>query len=419
MTKIVFDLETTDLFPCGQILNYAFVCLHDDGRREELIGDIELSPGQLPSVDAINTTKINISDHLQGKLDDEFQAMSKIHSFLINIIENSQKQVVMVGHNIAKFDLHFLRTSLIRNGFNPYFGRNLAFADTIHLAKKYCVLRPDRIPSNFKLSTLVKEWLNCDDQSFHNSLSDVEHTINLLNFFEEDAKLTVNFNTYENVKFSKEELPATYIATFKGGKLIETPVVKISENRSYSLWLDLSVDYKSLGRSAVHWFKKDLSSFIPLRRYTNKNEIIAAMNFVHSEEQSYYNVETFFDKQVCDVENHIYLMPYSEIEIVRKAIHENKLQGLETASDYAKKLYMRSMMRRGNESILNKYVSNRYFNKQFVTDKSDVNITHWTLQEQYKKALELKSRESSNHINSLIELYENFAKKFDYALESC
>jgi len=33
--------------------------------------------------------------------------------------------------------------------------------------------------------------------------------------------------------------------------------------------------------------------------------------------------------------------------------------------------------------------------------------------------LELSSKESSNHINSLIELYENFAKKFDYALESC
>lgn len=435
MSIIVFDLETTDLYSCGQILNYCF--MHIENLKtwkvnSSLFGEIELAPHQVPSADAIITNKVNIKNHTNGLCDSESVAMRKIHQYIQNIIENDSETTILVGHNISKFDLNYLRTSMIRNGINPYFGRSLSHADTIHLAKKYASINRDAIPSNFKLSTLCSEWLGESSDDCHHSYSDVLHTINLLKFLHE-AGVSVTHQTYEKSKYYvrtdagevvQSDLPVVNMIYFQEGKILEKPILKISENRTYALWLDLSSDYENEGRKSVLWFKKDLSSLIISKNpVQDKDAQIAniAKNFVDCNNQSYYNVETFFEKPVCDIENHIYMLPFNEIDILSKLITTNKnLDILENTSTYCGQLYIRNLMQSHypkHKFILKKYVDSRYVNKTFIVGKENKEDTHWTLSEMYDKIKSQNIQEP--HLINLLEYYEDFANKFDITLKGC
>ena len=136
MKAIFFDLETTSLNPIGQILNYSFIEVdHNYVKHSELSGKIELCHTQIPDVGAIRANCIDIDDHMQGKYDSEYAAMGKIHRYLSKVCGKSNGSVLLVGQNIHRFDIHFLRTSMIRNGFNPYI-RNIMYADTKFTSKK-------------------------------------------------------------------------------------------------------------------------------------------------------------------------------------------------------------------------------------------------------------------------------------------
>lgn len=438
MSIIVFDLETTDLYSCGQILNYCFVHIEDTKTWEiksTLNGGIELEPHQLPSVDAINTNKIDLIAHCQGKFDNEFLSMSKIYKYLQNIVENDGSSTVLVGHNIAKFDLNFLRTSLIRNGFNPYFGKNLTYSDTIHLAKKYASLPTGKIPSNFKLMTLCKEWLGYDGDDYHDSSSDVAHTINLLKFLQR-AGIPVTLQTYERSKYLVRSetgdvivshKPIVNLVYFDNGGLFEKPVFKISENKNYALWLDLSSDYGKDGKKSVLWFKKDLASFIVSKNpvsYDILNKAEVAEKFIESNPQTYYNIETFFETPVCDIENHIYMLPFSEIGVLTKLIgsvnnlHLREKHVIGNASTHCVQLYLRYLMRTGlHNDILKKYVHSRYVNQTFIVGKEDRSDTHWSLCDMYKKLNVMESNNKMDvHLSSLRQIYNKFANSFDITL---
>lgn len=430
MSIIVFDLETTDLYSCGQILNYCFMQIENLNTwkvHSSLFGEIELEPHQLPSADAILTNKINIKNHTQGLCDSEFVAMSKIHKYIQNIVENDPQVTILVGHNIAKFDLNYLRTSMIRNGFNPYFGRNLCFADTIHLSKKYASLNPSAVPTNFKLTTLCKEWLNESCENAHHSHDDVLSTINLLKFLHTSG-VNVTYQTYERPKYFRKnnldqivacELPVINMIYFQDGKLLERPILKISENGTYALWLDLTSDYEKEGRKSVLWFKKDLSSLIVSKCLVSVESAELAdkaQNFVNSHDEPYYNIQTFFEKPLCDIENHIYMLPFHEIGILEKLIHSDRnMDLLENTSTYCSQLYLRHLMKQsGHKPILQKYVNSRYVNKTFIVGKDNKNETHWTLSEMYNKIKTQNIQEP--YIDSLISCYQNFAITFDISL---
>lgn len=408
MTIIVFDLETTDLHSCGQILNYCFMADDHTGPKSMLSGDIGLEPHQLPSVESIKVTGIDVSKDIFNYLDTEFQAMQNIHRYLTEIIENSQSKVFLIGHNISRFDLNFLRTSMIRNGFNPYFGRNVSYADTIHLAKKLVSMRPELAVPNFKLSTLIENWIGKQKfTKFHDSSADAGHAKTLINFLEDNG-VSVFSQTYEPRGNSANQI------FFRDGQIFERPMVKISENRTYALWLDLSVDYKTLGRDAVSWYKKDLSSFIVSKNRPSEDIVNEALTHVAENDRTYYSIDTFFEPPVCDIENHIYMMPFNELDCLSQAIHKNRPQAIKDTSDHCHKLYLRYVMKNSQfKHILKDYVKARYVSNKFVVDKQDPSICHWSLKDEYAKLNKDPELETSLPLQSLKKLYEDFAKKFD------
>ena len=64
MSYIFYDLETTDLNYCGQILNYAFVEVDEDWKEvSEFCGKVKISRTQLPNPYAILANRVNVLTH--------------------------------------------------------------------------------------------------------------------------------------------------------------------------------------------------------------------------------------------------------------------------------------------------------------------------------------------------------------------
>jgi len=136
---IFFDLETTDLLPVGQIFQFSFIAVDKDFQHiEELNGTVKLNRLQIPSIDAILKTGLDVMQHQKNATyESERAAMFDIHGFLSKYNkEASSKKIKLIGYNSNKFDVHYLRTSMIRNGINPYFN-NFEYVDALHLVKDY------------------------------------------------------------------------------------------------------------------------------------------------------------------------------------------------------------------------------------------------------------------------------------------
>jgi DNA polymerase III epsilon subunit-like protein len=423
MNIIVFDLETTDLLTCGQILNYSFVHLSDYNQPHlsRLDGNIELSPHQLPSVSAIMSTNIDISKHRMGLYDSEQAAVNKIHRYISNIVEDSNEPVTLVGHNIARFDLEFLRTSFIRNGLFPYFRKNLKYADTIFLTKKLLIFNEKirnsiKSPISLKLSDLIVNFnLELGDR-FHNSVDDVDHTIRLLKFLDDNG-VNVNSKTYDNsIKVGN----AVYRYEFVNGEIVSTPYLMISEDKSYSLFLNMN-SYKELGRNAVKLVKKGFGEFYKDNTLeVNIEKIKECFNFIMENDEPFYNIETYFQTPVCDIEQHIYMLPLNDIQLLYSAIYNDNRNAMINCSDYCVKLFLRHLMQIGtNLDILHEYVNYRYNSSNFILSKWDKTHTHWKIEEEYNKCLDaLSEKDPHPSLNALKDLYLFFIKKFDIKIST-
>ncbi|RMD84314.1 MAG: hypothetical protein D6808_07180, partial [Candidatus Dadabacteria bacterium] len=138
---VFYDLETSDKDPIGQILNYCFIETDlDFNVLSSVKGEVEISRLQLPRAKALLANKIDVLCHQEGNVESERDAMAKIHRFMVEV--SRRGAVSLIGYNSSKFDLSYLRTSLIRNGLNPYIS-NLFYGDLLHLSQKLCVCRKD------------------------------------------------------------------------------------------------------------------------------------------------------------------------------------------------------------------------------------------------------------------------------------
>lgn len=424
MKLIVFDIETTDLFSIGQILNYAFYEVELGQTLRKLTGNIDLSSHQLPSADAIDVTKIDIENHLQNQYGNEREHMHKIHSFLTNIVERSQDPVMLIGHNISRFDLNFLRTSMIRNGLNPYLGRGLVYGDTLHLAKKYFSQNPIDSKISLKLTDLTEyfsSWVTSIDHQAHTSEGDVLATIDLIGALE-NFGISPEYKTYE---LGRAKIGTAFLEhVLVDGEVKTQRSMLISENRNYALVLNLDT-YSTDGPLAVSWKKKDLSTCLVAKKSIeiSPDEYDKVVDFIENETLKgahYYDIETYFKPPACDIENHIYKMPYGDIDKLSRAINGDR-NVLESAGPECKQLYLRSVMHM-HPKILRTYVHNRYVNQSMIMQKhiddaeQPETFAHWTLKGQYQLAKEKYKEKKSIHLKSLIKLYENFAYKFDIEL---
>ena len=116
---IFFDLETTSLHRVGQILNFCFVCVDRSWNElARLKGEIKVSRLELPDPLAIVSTGIDIIALNERATYSEREAMMEIQHFFDTW--NIPKKTALSGYNIERFDVPFLRTSMLRSGVFPY-----------------------------------------------------------------------------------------------------------------------------------------------------------------------------------------------------------------------------------------------------------------------------------------------------------
>ena len=370
MISIFFDLETSTTEPIGQILNYSFIATNDNFEIiDECSDSVKISPLELPVADAILANRIDVIEHQKQNYLNETLSMKKIFNFFNKMIgENKGEKVILVGYNSLKFDVPYLRTSMIRNGLSPYFGGKIIYRDLLHLVRKLscisnnfirtskCDARDDNLEEKNKLSlTLETTCQNYDvllGKQTHESRDDVILTINLA------KKLKEVFNT-DIRDYKGYELTYAEHVEYKNTKKIFTPIfpqydlskTQIFENKyyvlldfsdKYSLWIDLEKYEKYLKgienkeivvgdlkakKKVISWFSFSASSlYKPTISQQNEIKIDDKYNKLAAKAIDFFNdinLDNYFDTSVCDIEQDIYRLDFNSLDNLHKIIWEN------------------------------------------------------------------------------------------------
>lgn len=434
MKTIFFDLETTDLNFVGQILNYAFVLVDGDWKTLDVLrGNIKISNVQLPSIYAILANRVDVIEHQQIAEDTEPQAMAKIRAWLDNILENSKDPVKLIGYNSVKFDVPFLRTSMIRNGINPYHP-NLKLADLLHVAQKTATVNPSFQAmlgpnKSLKLDRLVQLANISTEKQKHESLADVLITIELAKHFAANYGLDVR--TYQEYEAKKHEKGAIVIKAFpeKDAKYhqdeytnnkTKARLVCLDYDKNYSLWIDIDDWAAGKGRDSISWYAKGHSTFF-VSGIDNSDE--AQDLALHAKEDlGIFNLKNFFPERNCDIEQFIYMMKFDESGALTRAIWNNDTTSLkELRSKYGSKLYMRYLINQDPnvpESVIENYALYRYGGKLKTNKMDDKSVfvpgvfnpsfhtTYKELEQQAKKIATESTKEDSLLAQSLLFFYQ-------------
>lgn len=442
MLSIFYDLETTQLEFCGQILNYAFVTVDENFEVvSEFCGKIKISNTQLPNPYAILANRVDVIEHNLETQDTEIDACLKIRKYLESVITQSKDPVMLIGYNSARFDLHYLRTTLIRNGISPYFGKNIQYGDVLHLVRKLSITSEDFLKtmgfdpnSEERLKLSLENVCHChnllDGAQEHESKFDVMLTIELAKTikklygldirtycaYEPKSDIVVKVHTKIHRPDSSEEDTSPYAV-----------MAKLCEEGNYSLWINL-LKYKKLPKnptideqkSCISWYNRNGSIFYVDDTQNSFTEKVLETASIAKQELSHINLSNFFPKRNCDIESFIYMMPINELSALYEAIWMKDLTNIKRLkSKFGSELYLRNKMvnSQPNENILNlleNYCIYRYSGKM-KTNRYDIDENlpesfHTSLKTLYENCLDLL--ESGNDsdkklITNLIKFYEN------------
>lgn len=429
MIYIFFDLETSDLNPIGQILNYAFVEVDENFNLKSSLRDkIKISLMQLPTPEAILANKVDVLRHQEEAQFTEFKAMSSIYAYLQNLCE--YEQVKLIGYNSNSFDLHYLRTSLIRNGFNPYFGGQLLYADMLHLVNKLAVSndeflsklkRKDNGKPSMSLESVCKSCNLLTENAVqdHESMSDVLLTIELAKEFKRLYNVDIKeFSSYEIEKrYSDFDAIEVYPHFDEfGNKVADDECVFTihQHNKSTALWINLKKFKDGLGKKSISWYNKNTSSLF-VKRYIKNSDIRKECDLARRELEN-VTIENFWPEKDCDIEQSIYMMPINEIKSVQFAIHNKDLYLLkENRNKHANILYLRFLCNNVQseevESIATKYIQHRYNSGKLRLDKGEKEsidkIFHPTYKELLARVEKYYSETGDVLMKNLKEFYSN------------
>ena len=416
MTTIFFDLETTDLNPVGQILNYAFVEVDDNWVIQSCLRDkIKISRTQLPSPYAILATRTDVAVHNREAQDCEHVAMVKIQKHLQNIIE--WKNAKLVGYNSNRFDIPFLRTSMIRNGLNPYFGGSVKYGDVLHVVRRLACDNPafyeklakyDSGKPSFRLESVAKS-LGLLEQSAvqdHESLSDVMLTIKLAQHLAENYGIDVRkYNSYEVQKNNFDVVKVFPYVDEKNQKISDEYcyMALLEQNKTQALWVNLKKFEEGAGKDAVSWYNKNTSPFFVEKFVKDGKQQQRAQSAKAA--LSHITIENFWPNKNCDVEQFVYMMPISQIGALYDAVWRKDLFLIkETKSKFASQLYLRFLANTADvdqiESQLKEYALYRYGGK-LKLDKENFDV-------QYQEGVYSESFHST--YNELLTQIEHIAK---------
>ena len=411
MLYIFYDLETTDINMIGQILNYSFVAVDEDYKEvNSFDGKIKISRTQLPQPGAILANKVDVLEHQKEVTISEPQAMKNLRDFFEDCIAD-YGHIKLIGFNSARFDLNFIRTSMLRNGVSPYFpAKNISYGDVLHVAQYLSATnkefqnaigmgngsRPSLSLSNLcKVHNILEE----DEVQLHESRADVDITISLAKTFKTlyDTDI-MNFKCYQakhyetNAHVVEKVFPdweKDYHVDPESDLSGKCDNVCLLNSGNYSLWINLD-KYKELPenytedelKSCVYWYNSQSSQFF-VSNHTAFDDLDEDTKLLVSyalEDCAKYNLDNFFPERNCDLEQFIYMMPFSDKDALFQAIWLNDKTNIKkTEHKLAKKLYLRHILAHMNlneqtYSLFKTYCLYRYGGK-LKTNRFDTTST--------------------------------------------
>lgn len=392
MHSIFYDLETTSKYNIGQILNYCFTLVDDDLRPvRELAGKIKISRLELPAPGAILANRTDVLAHQSTVEDTEPIAMRRIADFIGGALRESQ-HVNFIGYNSSRFDLKYLRTSLARNGINPYFGGRLVYRDLLHVARKLAATEP-RFPQvsvvdergdgggmrlSLSLESLARACGVLVGAQAHEAQADVRITIELAKVFRDTFGLDVaRYRGYELGQFHERPhsgevvgmIYPNYDPSPDAPRKTVTPITLIEGNERGALWIDLDRYRNGAGRGAIRWFNPGTAWLAAERLEKRGEEIELARRAL--EEFRGVSLDNYFGERNCDIEEFIYRLKPAGIEALGRAIAQGNGETVQGVED-ARVLYLRHRLAyfdatasdpRGGEwfdRMVRKYALHRY-----------------------------------------------------------
>ena len=364
MLAILYDLETSDKLPIGQILNYAFVVVNEKLEiLDKLCGEVKLSRLQLPDPDAIAANRIDVLNLQQRAADNELHAAKRIFDFFSNLRANTAGNISLIGYNSSRFDLGYLRTTLIRNGLNPYFS-GLTYGDLLHGIRSL-YLRNDKFAALMRAHPGTDEKLsfrleNCahalgllDGAQVHSSYDDVILTLELVREIRQRFKFDLlTYNAYEGAVFHRELKRGVIVQALELEYDLKTQTrchhvahTLLDANDSAALWINLKRFAEKPGRESVQWLKNGSSAFYIDTEAPSVDKPTYELAAQARQELQKINLRNFFEETSCDVELHIYRLDFDARALLERAVHFNDRAALRASKNRdLQQLYRRFLL---------------------------------------------------------------------------
>lgn len=420
--SIFFDLETTDLLKVGQILNYCFIVVdHEWSIIDSLSGTVRISPLQLPRATAILANRTMVSEHQRLATVNEREALGSINSFIRKYAEQSPR-LPLIGYNSDKFDVHYLRTSLLRNGFLPYLpveakdllitSRSLLLTNSEFRA---LVFKQD--PSNLRLETLCKAHGLLDGDQLHESSADVELTIKLAKTYAdlygrdirtfEPYQLKDHHNSKSPIVVQRST-PRISATSYQSEKIM----IHLLAADKASLWVDLE-DFEKRQES------EEINSSVKYMRHTDAccyrlldtdQERFSELALKALDSLSGISMNDLFPPRGCYIEEWIYKLPYSEMDRLTQMMAKRNLDT--SISAEAKSLYSRYLLEDDSSSSWREsfetYCAYRYGRTMIVDEKKTAKgitpVFHPTIDELYEELNKLIHKSTAKDLELLQDL---------------
>lgn len=250
-TLLVYDLETSGLTPCDQILQYAAIRLDADTLEEISRDKIEVAwrRDMVPNIDAYMVHQIPANRQLSVT---ELTAIIDIHAAV------NQPGTQSGGYNTLGFDDEMLRFSFYRSLLPPYthqYQDNCGRFDVLPLVIFYYLYAPNVISwpkkenghVSFKLEDLNQEneWV---EGRAHDALVDVEATVALMRHLKLHGKMWTYLTGYfdKSVDLSRIEALRDQAAPYQNiGIMVHLPFGSVSQYQAPVLYLGPHYQYKN------------------------------------------------------------------------------------------------------------------------------------------------------------------------------
>lgn len=428
MNSIFYDLETSGLNFVNQILTGYFALVDSEWNIvDDFDVKIRISRTQLPEPSAILVNRIDVLQHQKETSVREVDAIYQISEFL-----GENMPCNLIGYNNWKFDWPFLRTSILRNGLNPYFYGKLGHKDILSVVHKlYCVnqefrtgLRAAMEGSDhmFRFEDVYKFATGSDYIQDHTAKGDVQHEIKLAKCLQQKWSIDVR-------EFAAYEPTVTYreIGNYKVTKRFyinpETKQVEPrnmilldDDTKNQAIWLDAKEweKTKDVEKSTRYFNKKTSSFFIagPGKEVDPRKcrELFGDMN-----------LKSFFKPKDVDIEQQIVIIGFNAIDILHEAIWNCDTTRLDAINDsLLTDLYHRNLIANSCDPAYDNffldYVQCRYNGgmllEKFDKDTGEIVVTTHPTYDDLVSEIKKLTGECDENVTLLNNLY-NFYQDSD------